>query len=39
MEMMSFVQGLPLTVVLGFFGGELPGTPEQIVDGLLAQIE
>jgi beta-glucosidase len=39
MEMSLFMRDLALTAVLGFFGGELPGTPEQIVDGLLAQIK
>ncbi len=39
MEMMGFVQQLPLTAILGFIAGQLPAPPEQIVDGLLAQIK
>lgn len=39
MEVMEFTLDLPLTAALGFYGGELPAPPEQIVDGLLAQIE
>jgi beta-glucosidase len=39
MEMMGFVQQLPLPAILGFLAGQLPAPPEQIVDGLLAQIE
>lgn len=39
MRMMDFMQDLPLTVILGFFRGQLSAPPEQFVDGLLAQIE
>jgi beta-glucosidase len=39
MEMMGFVQQLPLPAILGFMAGQLSAPPEQIVDGLLAQIE
>jgi beta-glucosidase len=39
MGMQDFIQGLPLSAVLGFFARELPTTPEQFVDNLLAQIE
>jgi beta-glucosidase len=39
MEMMGFVQQLPLTAILGFTAGRMQEPPEQIVDGLLAQIE
>jgi hypothetical protein len=39
MGMTDFIQGLPLASLLGFFGRQLPTTPEQFVDNLLAQIE
>jgi beta-glucosidase len=38
MEMMGFLKPLPLGVILRFFGGQLPAPPEQLVDGLLAQV-
>jgi beta-glucosidase len=39
MEVTGFMRQLPLTAILGFFGGQLPAPPEQLVDGLLAQIK
>jgi hypothetical protein len=39
MEMMGFVRQLPLTAILGFFGGQLTEPPEQIVDRMLEQVK
>jgi beta-glucosidase len=39
MGLTDFVQELPLTALLGFFGRQLPVTPEKYVDDLLAKIE
>jgi beta-glucosidase len=38
MEVMEFVRDLPLTAVLGFFGGKLPAPPEQMVADLLKRV-
>lgn len=37
-EVMEFVQHMPLTSILGFFGGDLPAPPEQVVEDLLKQV-
>jgi beta-glucosidase len=39
MDVLGFAQQLPLTAILGFFGGQLSAPPEQLVDEMLAQIE
>ena len=39
MDAMDMIQDMPLTVILRFFGSALPVLPEQVVDGLLAQID
>ena len=39
MEMMRFVRQLPLTAILGFFGGQQTEPAEQIVDRMLEQIK
>jgi beta-glucosidase len=38
MEVMEFVRHMPLTSLLGFFGGDLPAPPEQVVEDLLKQV-
>ncbi len=38
MDLSGFVADLPLTSVLGFFGGQLPAPPEEIARDLLAQV-
>ena len=38
MEMMAFLEAMPIGPILHLFGGQLPATPEQIVAGLLAQV-
>lgn len=38
MDPTGFVADLPLTSMLGFFGGQLPAPPEEIARGLLAQV-
>jgi beta-glucosidase len=39
MEIMGFVRQLPLTAILGFFGGQLTEPPDQIVDRMLEQVK
>lgn len=38
MEMTVFIQDMPIPPILRLFGAPLPVTPEQFVDGLLAQL-
>jgi len=39
LEIMRFIADMPLEPILGWFGEKLPGTPEQIMAQLLAQLE
>jgi beta-glucosidase len=38
MEMMGFLKEMPLLDVLDFQEGTLPASPDEMVDGLLAQV-
>lgn len=38
-DMTVFFRDLPLTVLLGFAGADLEGSPDQIVAGMMAQLE
>jgi len=38
MDLPGFIADLPLTSVLGFFGGQLSAAPEDVARGLLAQV-
>jgi beta-glucosidase len=38
MDLSGFMMDMPFTDMLHFFGGSLPNSPEDIVDGLLARV-